>query len=70
MDTKLTLQQRRDEFAKLFDLIPGSDTGEKLGWLVDNDLCSRQTARTWNMRNGSKPPPASKLRLMARLIKK
>lgn len=69
MNTTMTIQQRRDEFAKLLERIPGETASDKLNWLEANDLCSRQTAMIWKMRDSKRPPPANKLRLMARLLK-
>ena len=65
---------RHKRFNELLKKIPVSgvtqfrDAGQRLDWLEENLCCARPTARQWCMVKASHAIPASKLRIMERIL--
>ena len=67
---------RHKRFNELLKKIPVSgvtqfrDAGQRLDWLEENLCCARSTARQWCMVKASRAIPASKLRIMERIMER
>lgn len=53
--------ERRDEFVRLCDSLPGSTIEERLQRVADMLGCSRTTARIWRCNGANRVIPADKL---------
>lgn len=64
-----THEQRRKEFAELWDKIPTDKAGDRVRWLADTLGVSKATVYIWKYKNSVRPIPESKLKLLKLMLK-
>ena len=61
----MTSEQRKAEFDKLFDSLPGKNV-EKIRRMADVLCCAENTIRIYRLKKPTRTIPASKLRILQR----
>ena len=61
----MTPEQRKAEFDKLFDSLPGKNV-ERIRAVADVLFCRENTVRIWRMKQPTRVIPESKLKMLQR----
>lgn len=65
----MTPQQRKAEFDRLFESLPGPRNIDRLRWVSEALFCKINTARIWRMKTPPRVIPEAKLRILQRAVK-